>query len=119
MSLNSTQIFATVTSGSISVNQNLATDFRENTLSNISGNYTYSTYPVISPSTQISISVNQNLIADSRETTISNISSTYSLSSQPIINTGTSGIIAPSITKLSSTPTASEQLTKVQIWSIS
>jgi hypothetical protein len=119
MSLNSTQVFASVSLGSISVNQNLIADLRENILSTISNTYTYATNPTILSAVQGTISVNQNLIADSREMTVSTVSTTYSLTSQPVINTGSSGTIAPSISQISSTPTASEQLTKVQIWTIS
>lgn len=119
MSLSSTQVFASVSLGSISVNQNLIADSRENTVSSISSTYTYATNPIILPAVQGNISVNQNIIADSKEMSISIISVTYSLSSQPVINTGSAGNISPSISQISSTPTASEQLTKVQIWTIS
>lgn len=119
MSLSASNPFATVSLGSVSVNQNLIADIRENTLSTLSSSNSYSIIPFNSNIALGNVTVNQNLIADIKENKLTAINITNSYSSSQFIITPSMKAISPSISQISSTPTASEQLTKVQIWTIS
>lgn len=107
------------TVGSISVGSNLITDYQENTSTTLSANYFSPVQSALATVISSSISVGTNLIADYQENLSSTVSTNYSSPVQTIVTASAMGSINVANTSLSSTPTASEQLTKVQIWTIS
>jgi hypothetical protein len=119
MSLSASNPFATVTSGSVSVKRNLMADTRENIVSTLSSSNSYSILPFYNTITSGNITVKQNLIADVKENKLTAISITNSYSPSQFVSTPSMKAISPSISQISSTPSASDQLTKVQIWTIS
>ena len=108
------------TATSVAVGSNLAVDSQENLSSTLSTNNFSVIQTTFSTASIVTIEVGTNLIADSQE----NLSSTLSTNNlSPVQNALSTLVIGSSInvasTPMSSTPTASEQLTKVQIWTIS
>lgn len=107
------------TVSSIAVGSNLITDYQENTSATLSANYFSPVQSALATVVASSIQVSTNLITDYQENQSSTISTNYSSPVQTIVTAGAMGSINVASTPMSATPTASEQLTKVQIWTIS
>lgn len=112
--------FLTPTSASVDVSNTLIADSRENLSSTITVDGVSGIFPTGFDVISSSIDVSTTLISDLKESLLSNSTVDPSAPVQaPIATSDVGGVVEVSISSFSSTPTASEQVTKVQIWSIS